>query len=79
MFDAEDWLKRFAKAGCRMDIDPVTMRPGADLADECKAIWDEIAPESAPGKAARWQQVYSLVNSAVGGVGVGWKVFPPNR
>jgi hypothetical protein len=75
MFDANDWIDRFKKAGGRMEIDGQSMRPLGQVSAECNAIWNEIKSPADPDES-KWKAVHAEVLGKVGGVGQGWSPYP---
>ena len=75
MFDADDWIKRFVKAGGRIEIDGLSMRGVKPMSAECLAIWNEIRPPIDP-ESTRWKLVEAEVRRRVGSGGLGWVIYP---
>ena len=72
---AQDWIDRFKKAGCRIELDAVTMRPPPTaLSCECEALWSEIRGLD---NRERWGEVLEAVRREVGPY-TGFTPFPPN-
>ena len=73
--NAGDWVERFKAAGCKMDVDAVTMRPGGrELPDECVAMWAEI---HGPQNRDKSVQVEARVRELAGAI-QGWITWPPD-
>jgi hypothetical protein len=72
---AEDWIDRFKKAGCRIEIDGQSMRPFGPVSAECLAIWDEIRPPVDPDHT-RWNAVEAEIRRRIGDVGTTWAIYP---
>ena len=75
MFDANDWIGRFVRAGRRMEVDGLTIRPHGRVSAECLDIWNEITGSAEPEKT-RWNAVEAEIRGRVGDVGPMSAIFP---